>query len=152
MQLYKTVLVFSLVLVAQLVQAEEGEFSIGFGAISPNGITAKYWTTDRVAVDIFGEWSINAKEYKTHFDVLIHDFDRMQWEGERIAVYYGVGVAGKFKEDKDPRVALRVPIGIAYYMTDVPVELFAETAPKISVYPSTNFSLDLMVGARYRFY
>ena len=132
--------------------AEQGEFSIGFGTISPNGITAKFWTTERVAIDIFGEWSINAKEYHTHMDVLLHDFDKIQWEGERVALYYGVGGAASFKEDKDTRVALRIPIGVAYYMTDVPVELYGETAPRISIYPSTNFGLDLMIGARYRFY
>jgi len=151
MRLQKYIILTVLLLVFHQAQAEQGEFSLGVGAIIPNGVTAKFWTTDRVAIDIFGEWSINSKEYHTHADVLIHDFDKLQWEGERIAVYYGVGGAATFKKDKDTRVAVRIPIGVAYYLTDVTVELFGETAPKISIYPSTNFSLDLMVGARYRF-
>lgn len=134
-----------------VASAEEGEFSIGIGAISPNGLTAKYWTTDRVAIDIFGEWSINAKEYHAHTDVLIHDFDKIQWEGSLIAMYYGVGAMAKFRENRDTRLSVRVPIGVAYYLEDAPVELFGEVAPRISVYPSTNFGLDVMVGARYRF-
>ena len=151
MRMIKYVTIISLLLIAHQTHAEQGEFSLGVGAIIPNGITAKFWTTDRVAIDLFGEWSVNAKEYHAHADVLIHDFDKIQWEGERIALYYGVGGAAMFKEDKDTRVYVRIPIGVAYYLTDVPVELFAETAPKISIYPSTNFSLDLMIGARYRF-
>jgi len=138
-------------LIVNQAYAEEGEFSLGIGAIAPNGITAKYWTTDRVAIDLFGEWSINSKEYHAHSDILIHDFDKIQWEGERIAMYYGFGARVKFEEDKDTRVGVRVPIGVAYYLADVTVELFGEVAPRINVYPSTNFGLDIMIGARYRF-
>jgi len=138
-------------LLASRAYAEDGEFSLGIGAIAPNGVTAKYWTTDRVAIDIFGEWSINSKEYHTHADVLIHDFDKIQWEGERIAMYYGVGARVKFEDGKDTRVGVRVPFGVAYYIADVPVEFFGEVAPRTNVYPSTNFGLDIMIGARYRF-
>ena len=151
MRIYKYMMLAGLLFVANPVIAEEGEFSIGIGAIAPNGITAKYWTTERVAIDIFGEWSINSKEYHTHADILIHDFDKIEWEGERIAVYYGIGARAKFEEDKDTRLGVRVPIGVAYYIVDVPVELFGEVAPRISLYPSTNFGLDIMIGARYRF-
>lgn len=147
----KFLVLVGLLLVTHLAHAEEGEFSIGIGAIIPNGLTAKYWTTEQVAIDIFGEWSINSKEYVFHSDVLIHDFDSIQWEGERIAMYYGIGARAKFEEDKDTRLGVRIPIGVAYYLTEVTVELFGEVAPRISVYPSTNFGLDLMVGARYRF-
>ncbi|WP_455375207.1 hypothetical protein [Kaarinaea lacus] len=151
MRIYKYMMLAGLLFVASPVIAEEGEFSIGIGAIAPNGITAKYWTTERVAIDIFGEWSINSKEYHTHADILIHDFDKIEWEGERIAAYYGIGARAKFEEDKDTRLGVRVPIGVAYYIIDVPVELFGEVAPRISLYPSTNFGLDIMIGARYRF-
>ena len=152
MRFHNIILLLVLLLVAVHAKAEDGEFSVGIGAISPNGLTAKYWTTDQVAIDVFGEWSINAKEYHTHADVLIHDFDKIQWEDAITAVYYGVGAMAKFREDKDTRLSVRVPIGAAYYLADVPVELFGEVAPRISVYPSTNFGLDLMVGARYRFF
>ena len=151
MRFYKYIILVVLLSLVSQANAEEGEFSLGIGAISPNGITAKYWTTDRVAIDIFGEWSINAKEYHTHADILIHDFDKIQWEDSIIAMYYGIGAMAKFREDKDTRLSVRVPIGVAYYISDVPVELFGEVAPRISVYPSTNFGLDVMIGARYRF-
>lgn len=151
MRFYKYIMLVVLLSLVSHANAEEGEFSLGIGAISPNGITAKYWTTDRVAFDIFGEWSINAKEYHTHVDILIHDFDKIQWEDSIIAMYYGIGAMAKFREDKDTRLSVRVPIGVAYYISDVPVELFGEVAPRISVYPSTNFGLDVMIGARYRF-
>lgn len=151
MRFFSFLMVVAFLILSGNANAEEGEFSLGIGAISPNGITAKYWTTDRVAIDIFGEWSINAKEYHAHTDILVHDFDKIQWEDSLIAVYYGVGAMAKFREDKDTRVSVRVPIGVAYYLSEVPVELFGETAPRISVFPSTNFGLDVMIGARYRF-
>ncbi len=151
MRIYNYIVLASLLFAVNQANAEQGEFSLGIGAIAPNGITAKYWTTDRVAIDLFGEWSINAKEYHAHSDILIHDFDKIQWEDERIAMYYGVGAMAKFREDKDTRLGVRVPVGVAYYLLDVPVEFFGEVAPRISVYPSTNFGLDIMIGARYRF-
>jgi len=151
MRIIKYVLLACLLTLATQSFAEDGEFSLGIGAIAPNGVTAKYWTTDRVAIDIFGEWSINSKEYHTHVDILIHDFDKIQWEDEIIAMYYGVGARAKFEDNKDTRLGVRIPFGVAYYMTDVPVEFFGEVAPRTNVYPSTNFGLDIMIGARYRF-
>ena len=72
-----------------------GEFSIGIAAIAPNGVTAKYWLSTHDALDIFGEWSINSKEYIFHFNYVRHDFDQYNWEGETVGLYYGFGVRVK---------------------------------------------------------
>lgn len=151
MRLLKPVLLLVCFLFSSGVNAEDGEFSLGVAAISPNGMTAKYWTSDLTAIDIFGEWSFNSEEYKTHVSFLLHDFEKIQWEGERIAFYYGGGIRVKAEKNEDTQLGIRIPFGVAYFIYDVPVEFFGETAPRVNVYPSTNFGLDLMVGLRYRF-
>ncbi len=138
-------------LVSINAHAEEGEFALGVAAITPNGVTAKYWISDVTAIDVFGSWSFNSEEYKAHVNLLIHDFDKIQLEGERIANYYGVGIRIKEEKDKDTRIGIRIPYGVSYFTQSVPVEFFGEVTPRINVYPSTNFGLDLMIGLRYRF-
>ena len=135
-----------------IVKADKGEFALGVVAGSPNGITAKYWTTETTAIDIFGEWSFNSNEYKAHADFLVHDFDKINWEEARIAFYYGGGVRFKFADNSDDsQVGLRIPFGLEYFLSDIPIEFFGELAPRVNVYPSTNFGMDAMIGIRYRF-
>lgn len=151
MRLLKRILPLALCVMSLSAQAEDGEFALGVATISPNGVTAKYWLSDVTAIDVFGEWSFNSKEYKAHFDLLLHDFDKFQWEGELIAFYYGGGIRVKAVDNEDTQLGVRIPFGISYFVQDIPVEIFGETAPRINVYPSTNFGLDLMIGLRYRF-
>lgn len=151
MRLSKPVLVFLFFIFSTNANAEDGEFALGVAAISPNGMTAKYWTSDVTAIDVFGEWSFNSEEYKTHISLLLHDFEKFDWEGERIAFYYGGGIRIKAKKNDDTQLGIRIPFGVSYFIHDVPVEVFGEIAPRVNVYPSTNFGLDLMIGLRYRF-
>ncbi len=142
----------SLFLVSFAANADKGEFDLGVAGGSPNGITAKYWTTEKTAIDLFGEWSFNSNEYKAHADFLYHDFDKIDLEDTRIAFYYGGGVRFKFADNSDDtQVGLRIPFGLEYFLNDIPVEFFGELAPRVNVYPSTNFGMDVMIGVRYRF-
>ena len=128
-----------------------GEFAIGIAAIAPNGLTAKLWLNESHALDAFGEWAINSKEYRIHLSYLIHDFTRYEWGGNPAGFYYGVGARMKTKEDTDTRAGVRIPIGLNYYLEEVPVELFGEATPWMNLVPSTSFGMDVMIGARYRF-
>ncbi|WP_455209467.1 hypothetical protein [Kaarinaea lacus] len=152
MRIIKSVVLLGAFLVASAVQAEKGEFDLGIAAISPNGITAKYWTSDTTAIDIFGEWSFNSDEYLMHADFLIHDFDKIKWEDVRIAFYYGGGIRGKFADNSDDSlVGVRIPFGLDYFLNDIPIEFYGELAPRVNVYPDTHFGMDFIVGIRYRF-
>ncbi|KPJ96012.1 MAG: hypothetical protein AMJ55_02760 [Gammaproteobacteria bacterium SG8_15] len=125
---------------------------MGIAAISPNGFIAKYWTTETTAIDIFGEWSFNSNEYLMHGDILVHDFNKFQLEDMRIAFYYGGGVRVKFADKSDDSiVGIRIPFGVDYFLEEMPVDIFGELAPRVNVYPDTNFGMDVMIGLRYRF-
>jgi len=140
------------VLISFTAKAEKGEFDLGIAVGSPNGFIAKYWTSERTAIDIFGEWSFDSNEYKTHADVLYHDFDKIKLDDARIAFYYGGGLRITFADNSDDsEVGLRIPFGLNYFFSDVPVDVFGELAPRVNVYPSTNVGMDVLIGIRYRF-
>jgi len=132
--------------------AEEGEVAVGIAAINPNGLTAKYWISDTTAYDVLAEWSFDSNKIEMHADYLMHDFGKLQWEAERAAVYYGYGIKVRIKDGTDPKVSIRIPFGVSYFVNEMPFEVFGEVAPRVRVVPSTNASMDLMIGIRYRFF
>ncbi|NOZ51644.1 MAG: hypothetical protein GXP08_00655 [Gammaproteobacteria bacterium] len=151
MRLVKLTVWLGLMCFACLSKAEEGEFAVGLAALNPSGLTAKYWVSDTVAYDALAEWSFDSSKIEMHADYLIHDFTKLPWEAERTAVYYGYGVKVRIKKGSDTTVAIRIPIGASYFIDDMPFEVFGEVAPRVRVVPSTNASLDLIIGIRYRF-
>ena len=68
---------------------------------------------------------------------------------ETLDWYLGVGIKGKFGTDT-VGVGVRVPIGIQWWIADE-LELFAELAPGISLFPDTNPDLSGGIGLRYYF-
>lgn len=152
MRLFNGLVCLGVLLVSFTAQAEKGEFDLGIAVGSPNGFIAKYWTSERTAIDIFGEWSFDSNEYKMHADVLYHDFDKIKLDDARIAFYYGGGIRITFAEKSDDsEYGLRIPFGLNYFFSDVPVDTFGELAPRVNVYPSTNVGMDVLIGIRYRF-
>ena len=152
MRISKLFILLLVILLSTKIHAEEGEFAFGIAAISPNGVSAKYWLTDSTALDFFADWSTNSEKLLFHSDYLVHDFEKIQLEGEVIAFYYGLGARVKYKSGKDTQVGARLPFGFTYFIYDMPIDLFGEIAPRINALPSTNFGLDLMIGIRYRFF
>ena len=139
-------------LISVTANADKGEFDLGIAVGSPSGFIAKYWTSERTAIDIFGEWSFDSNEYKAHADVLYHDFDKFEVEDLRIAFYYGGGLRVTIADNSDDdEFGLRIPFGVDYYFSSFPADVYGELAPRINVYPSTNVGLDVMIGIRYRF-
>lgn len=152
MRITHILLLVLVLLLSSKLHAEEGEFALGIAAISPNGLSAKYWLSDSTALDFFADWSTNSEKFLFHTDYLIHDFEKIQLEGEIIAFYYGLGIRTKYKDGSDTQVGARLPFGATYFIYDMPIDIFGEVAPRINAIPSTNFGLDVMIGIRYRFF
>jgi hypothetical protein len=128
------------------------EFSLGIAAISPTGLSAKFWLSDKHAIDLFGSWSFSSDKFNFHSDYLIHNFNLLKVDENPMAFYYGVGARIKDEEEEDLIIGVRMPFGITYLMSKVPVDVFGEVAPRVNIVPSTNFGLDVMIGIRYRFF
>ena len=68
-------------------------------------------------------------------------------------VYIGVGPRLRLgpwtSAYRPPIVALRVPLGMAFYHEGVPVEGFLEAAPGIGMVPRVQATFDIVIGGRF---
>ena len=87
-----------------------------------------------------------------HIDYLYHFYN--VFETPNIPLYLGVGGRIKLKNNEhnsDMRLGVRVPFGIAYQFSEVPVDVFLEIAPVLDLNPSTSGSINGAIGVRYYF-
>ena len=49
----------------------------------------------------------------------------------------------------DPRLGLRIPLGLSYLISNSPLELFGELAPVLDLTPDTTFRVNGGLGLRY---
>ncbi|MEI6846414.1 MAG: hypothetical protein WCK32_00005 [Chlorobiaceae bacterium] len=126
---------------------------VGLGIIvgEPTGLSMKYWLDDTTAIDAALAFSLSDNnQLQFHADYLIHS--GMSTKNSRsLLSYYGVGARIRH-DDNDTRVGIRVPFGVTYNFSDVPVDLFAEIAPVLDVTPDVTFDLNAAVGIRYFFH
>lgn len=125
---------------------------LGLGAMlgEPSGISGKYWTGTRTAIDGGIAWSSNASnDFHLHMDYLIHDFRSLSVDKGSLPLYYGIG--GRIKFEKDTRIGIRAPVGIAYMFANSPLDVFIEVAPILDLAPSTELEFNGALGVRYFF-
>jgi hypothetical protein len=131
---------------------QRGDFGLGAIVGEPTGVSAKWWLTDRTAIDAAAAWSFGGRDsFHLHGDYLFHMFDVFPVEKGEMPFYFGVGGRVKFREDDRDRVGVRGPVGVAYRFADLPLELFAEVAPVLDVAPRTRLDLNGGIGIRYYF-
>ena len=95
---------------------------IGLGIVwkGPTGLSAKVWTGDNIAFDAAATWSLdNERTLHLHADMLFHNFNLIT---NSLPVYYGFGPQVKLADD--PIIGVRVPVGIAYQVSEAPFPRF----------------------------
>ena len=125
---------------------------IGVGIIlgEPTGISAKYWIDRTTAVDGAIAWSfVDGGAFHIHGDYLLHNFSLISVEKGKLPFYYGIGA--RIKTLSDVTFGVRVPVGLSYIFTDIPVDLFLEVVPLLDLIPKTNFRLNASIGGRFYF-
>lgn len=145
----------------QTAHAQEG---LGIGMIlgEPTGISLKAWISEKQAIDAAVAWSFSENDsFQFHADYLVHYFYPVKSEGFRgkLPLYAGVGGrlklekddGGNRRNDDDSLLGVRIPFGISYIFSDVPVDLFGEIVPILDVFPDTEFDVNAAVGARFYF-
>ena len=147
--------------------ASGGPFGLGVILGEPTGLTVKYDASAETAYDAglsfdLSRWILVYGDYQHKFGNIIH--------GGPSAVlipYIGVGgvlvVSNRsdyetrgyryFDSGKSASVALgvRVPFGIEWRPEDLPLDVFAEIAPGITIIPGTYVFAQGGIGARYFF-
>ena len=139
-------------------QAQQTTFNIGprdfgFGFLFgvPTGISAKLWIGRITALDITAAWDFADDEFVLQLDYLFHYFGLFRMRGRgQLPVYIGIGPRLSLKQDEN-EIGARLPLGIAYLFPSVPIELFAEVAPGLSILPATNADVSGGFGVRYYF-
>ena len=128
---------------------------LGLGIIlgEPTGISVKSWTGSTTAFQGAVAWSFtNTGALHIHADYIFHDFHLLEIDGAgKLPVYYGIGARVKFRTD-DTRLGVRVPLGIGYLLQTAPVDFFFEIVPILNLIPSSSFTINAAIGARYFFY
>ena len=153
----KLILFFTLLVlfipVAQSEMAQEGRFGLGVIAGEPTGPCFKLWTSQRTAIDGAAAWSFakNAGMH-LHADYLFHNFDLIDIDKGRLPLYYGIGGRIRFGEgDRDDNIGVRIPVGLAYLVENVPLDVFFEIVPILDLAPETDLDFNAALGVRYFF-
>lgn len=139
------------------------KFGLGGMLGAPNGLSMKYYLGQKHALDFgagFGWWG--AAIY-VHADYLFH-IELTKTEHFDLPLYIGVGPKltvwfsdhhpaywGGKKKDGHLGIGVRVPIGIAFNLNKVPLDVFLEVVPGVGFFPGVGAYLDGAVGVRYYF-
>lgn len=148
-------------LMACAAYAQRGGTGIGVILGEPTGLSFKHWLDEDSAIDAGLGWSFDGPtSIHLHADWLWHDFSLFPVEHGALALYYGGGARFKAGRGRDgpgrrdghrDRFGIRVPVGLAYHLSDHPVEIFGEIVPILDLAPSTKLNLNAAVGARWYF-
>jgi hypothetical protein len=125
-------------------------FALGIILGEPSGLSAKVTGSGSMAVDAALAWSFlsdNPGLY-LHSDLLYHLNGFQMDNGAFFRPFAGIGGAVNFASDF--KIALRIPVGLAFYFTTIPIEVFVEAAPGLLLFPETSSYLAGGIGIRYQ--
>ena len=127
---------------------------IGAGVIlgEPTAISAKFWLGENNALDAALGYSFDKGEkgISLHADFVYHL--RLISDAElQFPLYYGFGLRFRAREKAKGNFGVRGVIGILWWNTTPPIDVFFELAPVFKLFPSTELDLDAGIGARYYF-
>jgi len=116
----------------------------------PSGISIKATGNGSMAWDAALAWSFlshNTGLY-LHSDFIYHLNGFQMNNGAFFRPYVGGGGAVHFSSDF--KIAVRIPIGIAFFFSNMPIEVFVEAAPGLLLFPETSNYVAAGIGIRYR--
>ncbi|MDH5186886.1 MAG: hypothetical protein OEZ20_04170 [candidate division WOR-3 bacterium] len=159
----KRVIIISILIVLfwfVTVKAQDSGFGIGIILGDPTGLSFKLWTTYTTAVDAAVAWSFrdhDARDHDArihlHADYIIHNFELIKLDFNKLPIYYGIGGRIKFVEwdDHHSRIGVRIPLGLNFIPARVPLDFFVEIVPLLDLAPEVEFDFNGGIGFRYFF-
>ncbi len=156
-------LALALVLAPGLAGADErgegrGVFGLGLIVGEPTGLSAKYYLADDTAIDAAIGGAFVGRGYQVHGDFLWHPWLIDRTASFAMPLYLGLGArilkrdAGGGDADHT-RIGLRVPVGLLFDFTRVPLDVFVEVAGILDYRTrGESFGVDLNAGAGIRYY
>lgn len=143
---------------AELEKDFETDKTVGVGLMLgvPAGLSAKFFLVDQLAIDlgIGGQLGYRDRDgFAIHADVLWHPFVAV--EGRSFLAPLVLGVGARFLDyDQTSRIGVRVPVGLSFDFTDLPIDVFGELALVVDVAvdngdDTSPIDANFVVGARY---
>jgi hypothetical protein len=149
----RTLAILTLLLAMIALDASADERGpLGVGAVfgEPTGISAKQYLSGDIALDLTVYWSFVANDtLYVHLDYLHHTDSVFDLQAEGLTFYAGLG--GMIQLSADPAFGARIPFGISYFFSDIPLETFFEIGPMLYLYPEIAPSGTAGLGLRYYF-
>lgn len=137
---------------AGIAMADQGRFGLGFMLGEPTGVNAKYFIDRYNALDAGFGWSLtDDHDFHLYADYLYHVYSVIHSESGKAPIYFGVGARILFRDNKDNKAGLRIPLGLDYLFGNWPFDVFLEVAPIVDLAPDTDFDLEGVIGARFFF-
>ena len=132
--------------------ADYGGFGVGIIIGAPTGLSVKGWVGPHQAFDGAASWTTsgNDESLYLHADMLFQKPNALHLDPSiHLDWHYGLGMAMRFKNETE--MGLRIPIGVDYSLTEIPLEFFAEIVPVVLLAPDTEFDFDGGIGVRIFF-
>jgi hypothetical protein len=122
--------------------------------LSTDGLTGKYWMSGTNAVAV--HWNFGSA---LAADYLFDLPDLLKITDNATPVYYGAGVTlgthkgvnDDLEETTEFDLGVRGVIGISYYLSDYPVDIFIENTPTLKILGGGGFGFGGSLGIRYFF-
>lgn len=142
------------------VHAEEkGVLGVGLIVGEPTGVSGKYYLGNDTAIDAALGAAFLGRGVQAHGDFLWHPWVLDSKDSFALPVFIGVGMRilnhDANGEDEDHvRIGVRVPVGIVFDFTKIPLDVFAEVAGVGDYHTAgdSQFGIGFNGGAGARYY
>lgn len=145
-----------LLLLAGQAQAKSQTLGLGIVFGEPTGLSGKLFVDQRHAFQLGLDFSFRHDAIYVGLDYLRHFPGAIRVRGGSVLVPY-IGIGGKISvherhRNRDAgRLAVRVPLGLAWMPSAVPIDVFAEIVPQLHLVPDLDPGVALGIGIRYFF-
>ncbi len=142
-------IILSLIFVVVSINAQGSGIGVGLSTSGiSSGLCGKYWMggSSAIAVQVGLPSSLDV-------DYLLHKPDMLKLTDAPTPIYYGLGIGISSSEndagDSKLGIGVRGIIGISYYVSAYPLDIFIESTPTIGIVGDSNFGGSF--GFRYFF-
>jgi len=149
-KLFSSTLLCATLLLTRPADAAGGPTGVGAIIGDPTGVSAKHWISETTAIDAAFAWTLDkSNAFGVHADYLLHVPNIVRIGKADFTMHYGIGGALVLADSS--AFAFRAPVGLNYRFDENPIDLFVELAGLLLVAPSTDFDINVGLGARYYF-
>ncbi|MBM3330810.1 hypothetical protein FJY68_03030 [candidate division WOR-3 bacterium] len=152
----RILLVAAVILCAGPGKADAMYLGVGPMIGVPFGLSAKLWTKTGFALDAgigYSWWADSSVQ--VHGDMLFHSvrLTKDAAEDGQLGLFMGLGLQARMREplEQNMRMALRMPLGLEYFLPHLPLSIYGEIVPRFNL-GTTDQYFGGDADAGFRFY